>query len=198
MRRLALACLALAIALQPGTAAAQVGVGVTVGRIRVDQPLSPGGSYNLPAIGVINTGGQASDYSVRITYMADQPELRPPQDWFSFRPEVFHLEPDQSHTVGIRLTVPTTARPGDYFALVEAFPIVAERPGVVIGVAAATKLNFTVRHSNQFMATALWVYHRVDDTAPYSYLVAGLLGLGLLIYWGRRIIRLQVRIERRR
>ncbi len=198
MRYLMLLLVSILIGLVPGTVWAQGGVGVNVGSIQVDEDLAPGATYHLPSIGVINTGHDASDYSVRISHLADQEQLPPPEDWFSFSPAVFPLEPGETQTVGIRLDIPITARPGDYFALVEAFPVVSDQAGVVIGVAAATKLSFTVRPSNPFLASALWAYYRVNDTAPYSYLTAGLLVLLILGYFGRRHLRIQIRVERRK
>ncbi len=197
MRWFALFLLAMLTGLVPGTVWAQAGVGVNVGKIQVDEDLAPGGTYHLPSVGVINTGHDASDYSVSISYLADQEQLRPPEEWFSFSPAVFFLEPGETQTVAMRLDIPITARPGDYFALVQASPVVADAPGVVIGVAAATKLSFTVRASNPFLASALWAYYRVSDAAPYSYITAGLLVLLVLGYFGRRRFRIQIRVERR-
>ena len=148
MHRAILVILVVALALVPGAAWAQAGVGVNVGTIRVDQDLAPGGIYNLPAIGIINTGKDASDYSVRITYLTDRTEMRPPEDWFSFNPKVFRLEAGEDATVGVSLHVPVAARAGDYFALLEAYPVPADGAGALISVAAATKLSFTVRPSN--------------------------------------------------
>ena len=198
MRWFTLFLLAMLTGLVPGAVWAQAGVGVNVGKIQVDEDLAPGGTYHLPSVGVINTGHDASDYSVRISYLADQEQLPPPEEWFSFSPAVFFLEPGETQTVAMRLDIPITARPGEYFALVQASPVVAEAPGVVIGVAAATKLSFTVRASNPFLASALWAYYRVDDAAPYSYLTAGLLVLLVLGYFGRRRFRIQIRVERRK
>lgn len=197
MRWFTLFLLAMLTGLAPGTLSAQAGVGVNVGKIQVDEDLAPGGTYHLPSVGVINTGHDASDYSVSISYLADQEQLPPPEDWFSFSPAVFPLEPGETQTVAIRLDIPITARAGDYFALVQASPVVAESPGVVIGVAAATKLSFTVRPSNPFLGSALWAYYRVSDAAPYSYITAGLLVLLVLGYFGRRRFRIQIRVERR-
>ena len=198
MRWLILFLLVMLTGLVPGTILAQTGVGVNVGKIQVDEDLAPGATYHLPSIGVINTGHDASDYSVRIGQLADQEELPPPEDWFSFSPAVFPLEPGETQTVGIRLDIPITARPGDYFALVEAFPIISDQAGVVIGVAAATKLSFTVRPSNPFLASALWSYYRVNDAAPFSYLGAGLLVLLVLGYFGRRRFSIQINVSRRK
>ena len=197
MRRLTLTLLVVALALLPGAAWAQAGVGVNVGKIQVDQDLAPGGIYNLPAIGVINTGREAGDYSLRITYLADRPELRPSGDWFSFNPPLFRLEPGEDATVGIRVHVPVAARSGDYFALLEAYPVPPDGAGALISVAAATKLSFTVRPSNVFTGSLVWGYHRMNDSSPYSYILLGLLILVILGLLARRFLRLQINVTRR-
>ena len=180
--------LAAVVGMMPGSVFAQAGVGVTVGSIQIDQTLSSGGSYNLPSIGVINTGHDAADYKVRISSVADQEELVPSNDWFTFTPEEFMLEPGGTRTISIRVKIPITAQSGDYFALVEASPIRPETGGVVISIAAATKLNFTVQSSNRIIATARWVWTRLSDWSPYSWIVIGIVVLGPLAYFiGRRV-----------
>ena len=197
MRLVVAIVLSVIAVLIPAGVSAQSGVGVNVGKIEIDQVLSTGGSYNLPSIGVINTGHDAGDYSVRIVYMWDQEEQRPPEEWFSFRPGVFYLEPDETRTVGIRLNIPVSARTGDYFALIEASPKAPEGSGVVIGIAAATKLTFTVRASNPFIGSALWVFSRVNDAAPYSYIVFGTAAFLAFGYWVRRRLNIRISFERR-
>ena len=197
MHRLSLILLVVGLALVPSAAWAQAGVGVNVGSIQVDQDLAPGGIYNLPAVGVINTGDEASDYSMRITYLADRPEMRPPEDWFSFNPPVFRLEPGEDNTVGIRVHIPVAARSGEYFALLEAYPVPSEQTGAIISVAAATKLSFTVRPSNVFTGSLVWTYHRMNDTSPYSYILLGLLILVILGFLAKRFIRFQINVTRR-
>ncbi|MCH8062456.1 MAG: molecular chaperone [Chloroflexi bacterium] len=197
MHRLTLTLLIVALALLPGAAWAQAGVGINVGSIQIDQDLAPGGIYNLPAVGVINTGNESSDYSLRITYLADRPEMRPSEDWFSFNPPVFRLEPGEDGTVGIRVHVPVAARSGDYFALLEAYPVPSGQSGALISVAAATKLSFTVRPSNVFTGSLVWGYHRMNDTSPYSYIVLGLLMLVILGFLARRFLRFDINVTRR-
>ena len=197
MSRIAILLLALVPCLIPGTISAQAGVGVNLGSIQVDEDLAPGGRYYLPFVGVINTGQEASDYSVRVNYRTDQEQLRPPAEWFSFSPAIFHLEAGELETVNIQLDIPITARPGEYFAHIEAFAVMSDAPGVVLGVAAATKLSFSVRSSNRLQASWQWLYHRIDDAAPYSYFIPGLmlvLGVG---YWMRRRLRIRIHVERR-
>ena len=96
--------LSLTALLAPGTALAQAGVGVNVGKIQVDETISPGGSYTLPSIGVINTGHDSSEYGLRITYRSEQEELKPPEDWFSFNPDRFRLEANKAQNVDINLS----------------------------------------------------------------------------------------------
>ena len=137
----------LVFALGGSTVEAQTGVGINVGIIRVDQGLAPGGGYHLPHVGVINTGHVPGDYGIRIIHRHQQQALRPPQEWFSFEPDRFNLEPGLSQNVEIGLTLPDNARPGDYFAFIEAYRVVSEdekHGGLAIQLAAATKLYFTV------------------------------------------------------
>ncbi len=183
-----------------GAALAQEGVGVNVGSIEVDEPIAPGGTYRLPSIGVINTGHDPGTYSLRITYLSGQPEMEPAEDWFRFSPDLFVLEPDEAQSVIVSIQLPLTARPGDYFAFVEAFPVreTEEGGGASVGIAAATKLSFTVEQSNVFNASALWVYHRFQDTSPFSYIGIGLLAAALAAFLLFRVgrVRLRFRLER--
>ncbi len=138
----------LSVSLGLGTAHAQIGVGVNVGSIQVDQLLFAGNTYHLPSIGVVNTGHVSGEYSLRIVYRYQQEELQPPVDWFSFSPDRFHLEPETTKDVAINLRIPARAQPGDYFAFIEAYRVVSEggqQGGLAIQVAAATKLRFTIK-----------------------------------------------------
>lgn len=197
MTRITILLLGLVACLIPGTISAQAGVGVNLGNIQVDEDLAPGGRYYLPFVGVINTGQGASDYSVRVNYRPDQEQMRPPSEWFSFSPAIFRLEAGELEAVSIRLDIPITARPGEYFAHLEAYPVMPDEPGVVLGVAAATKLSFTIRSSNWFQAAWQWLYQRANEASPYSYLIPGLaivVGMGYLM---SRRLRVRVRFERR-
>jgi len=175
------------------------GVGVNVANIEVSDLLKPGGGYTLPPVGVINTGDQPGDYEVYVTYLHDQPERRPSQPWFEFQPRRFFLEPNQTQRVGIRVELPSGATPGDYFAFIEARPVV-DTEGVSIGVAAATKLSFTVQPSSWLAAQRLHVSRLLRDLEPWSYLIEGLILAGALVYAARRYSPVRVRspFERRR
>jgi len=111
---------------------ASVGVGVNLGKINIDEPLKPGGLYTFPIIGVINTGDEEGDYAFEVTYHQDQPELRPEGEWFSFNPATFHLKAGESQNVEIKLSLPVKMKPGNYFAYLEAHPVVISGPGTPI------------------------------------------------------------------
>ncbi len=197
--RIVLALITVYLALLPMSAVAQegVGVGVNVGSIEVDEPLPSGDSYRLPSVGVVNTGHVAADYSLHVTYREAQPELRPPEDWFDFDPDRFPLEPDQVHSVQVRVSIPDSAEPGDYFAFMEASPI-SERNGVTVGVAAAVKLSFTVEPGGGGDNPVVAAWNRFNDNAPVSYSIAGAIAALLLLYLLWRRFPIRIRFERRR
>jgi hypothetical protein len=177
---------------------AQVGVGITPGIIRVDEPLLPGGRYNLPSLQVVNTGNVSSDYGVELASMAEQEGLQPPADFIVLSPTSFHLEPGANQVVSLSLDIPLKAKPGDYLAYIEAHPVATGAGGgMQIGVAAATKLYFTVKPANVFVAIANSIANFFTRNAPGSYIALGVIVLGLLIFFLRRRIRIDIRVARR-
>jgi hypothetical protein len=177
-------------------AIADVGVGVTLGRVEIDDGLKPGGRYQLPELGVINTGDESGEYEVEVTYLEGQPQLRPPSRWFEFQPQRFSLEPGETQNVQISIVLPTGADPGDYFAYLEAH-MVATGQGVAIGAGAATKLSFNIEPSNWFEAQRVRLNRWLDDASPWSVLVPGALMGGLVLMFARRFIRIHVEVGHR-
>jgi hypothetical protein len=167
--------------------AASVGVGVDLAEIKVDEPLKPGKVYQLPAVGILNTGDEAGTYQVAITYMSDQPELAPPADWFQFDPQSFALEPQTSTKVAVSIHVPGNAEPGDYFALIEAHPVVEGGGGAAIGIAAATKLRFSVKKADSFFQKA----------AIYLYIALGIVAAVAVILLVIRFFPFRFKLEKR-
>lgn len=147
---------------------AKIGVGVGIGKIRVDKPLKAGGIYNMATIPVLNTGDEPADYQFSIQYHENQ-EMRsdmgqkPGEKWFNFIPDSFHLKPNEIQVVKIVLTLPPKTKPGTYFAYLEAHPVRKSIPGQTsVGIAAATQLWFTVAPANFFQG----IYYRF--TSLYS------------------------------
>lgn len=176
---------------------AGVGVGVNLGKIKIDEPLKPGGIYNFPSIGVINTGDEPGEYELAVTYHQDQPQLRPVQEWFSFNPSQFHLEPGASQSVAVKLTLPMKIKPGDYFCYLEAHPIIKAGPGTTIGVAAATKTYFTVIPANLWQAISWRVASFLTMYAPWTYVVLAVIIVAIIIALFRKYFAFQVGIRRK-
>ena len=114
--------LSLALLFTP-SAQASIGVGVGTGRIQLEEELKPGILYQLPSISVINTGDEAGEYILDVSFRENQSEMRPNVDWFTYKPEKFSLEPGEGKIVEVTLTLPVKTVPGDYFAFLEARPI---------------------------------------------------------------------------
>jgi len=189
-------CLTLTLVL-PSVVFASVGVGVNLGKIEIDEPLKPGGIYSFPSIGVINKGDEAGEFEFEITYHQDQPELRPEADWFRFTPTEFHLEPNKSQSVIVELVLPIKAKPGDYFAYLEAHPVVKAGPGTTIGVAAATKTYFTVEPANIWQSLIFRVSTFFAFYAPWTYVVLTLIIGAILITLFQKFFSFNLNIKKR-
>ncbi len=176
---------------------AKIGVGVGIGKIQVDQPLKSGLIYTLPAFIIVNTGDEPSDYGAQIVYHENQKELRPAKEWFSFEPLNFHLEPGQSQQVQVKLTLPIKgAQPGDYFAFLQGRPIKKTEGGMTsVGIAAATKLYFTLAPANFLVG----IYYRLvslsDLYSPWSYVILTIIIAALLIVLFRRFFSFNIGVS---
>jgi len=179
----------LAIILIPSVALARIGVGVGTGKIYMEGKLKPGGIYTVQesaerqedeekfsTMSVINTGDEPSDYEMSVAFLTGQAEKWPDKEWFSFEPNKFYLDPGKAQTVTVRITLPVKAEPGDYFAFLEARPAKKSEGsgGARIGVAAATKLWFTVGSSNVFTALYYRTLALFRDYKPWSQIILGL------------------------
>ena len=174
---------------------AKVGVGVGLGKVQIDEALSPGGIYNLPSLPVLNTGDEDMEYEVEVTYLSEQEEMQPAGEWFNFSPQRFPLTAGSSQAVDIVLTLPVDARPGDYFAFLEAHPV-ARGEGVTIGVAAATKLNFTVKPKGVLGAAIERIRSLIEANRPLAYTIAGIAGAVIIVSLGRRYLDIKIGFKR--
>jgi len=197
MHKIIISFLTLLFIIFPLSASANVGVGVNLGKINIDEPLKPGGVYIFPVIGVINTGDEDGNYAFEVTYHQDQPELRPAAEWFSFSPSTFPLEAGMSQNVEIKLSLPIKMKPGEYFAYLEAHPVVVSGPGTTIGVAAATKTYFTVIPANLWQAIVYKTSSLFILYAPWTYVVSAILIGAILIWLFRRFFSFNIRISKK-
>ena len=145
---------------------ASLGVGVDTGQIVIDEVLNPGSSYSLPPITVINTGETPAQYSMSVENSEDKKKLNPEKDWFVFNPDTFFLEPGQQQKVEIKMNLPVTGiRLGEYFVFLTTQPL-AELGAV--GVAAGTKLHFTVEAANIVQSIFYKIFDVFSSYQPWS------------------------------
>ncbi len=186
----------LAIFLIPSLALARIGVGVGTGKIYMEGKLKPGGIYivqesvkrqeseeRLATMSVINTGDEAGEYEMSVQFLTGQAEMQPKKEWFSYEPSKFYLDPGKAQAVTVRITLPVKTEPGDYFAFLEARPAKKSegQGGAQIGVAAATKLWFTVAPSNIFTAMYYRTMALFRDYKPWSQIVLSLIIVATLL-----------------
>lgn len=185
-----------ALLLIASPAIAATGVSVDIGRIEITEVLSPGGAYNLPTIGVRNPGTEPTAYVMVANPVEDPARLAPPGGWFDFEPASLTLEPGEIRPVGVRLILPTDARPGDYIALVGA-QIATQGGGATVGAAAAARTTFTVQPASSLQAVAVWLERVLTDLFPWSVIVPAI-AVGVFVLWlVRRRFTFGLRIERR-
>lgn len=181
----------------PSTVFAKIGVGVGTGKIQVEDKLKPGIIYELPSLTVLNTGDEPSDYEVNVSYHEKQPQLRPPQSWFIFSPQKFHLEPGKAQTVTIKLNLPVRTEPGEYFAYLEGHPFKKAVSGnTTIGVAAASKLYFTTIPGNLFEG----IYYKIVSFwkvySPWPQRALILIGIILILGLFKRFFNIQIGLKK--
>ncbi|MFH0942999.1 MAG: hypothetical protein V1810_02375 [Candidatus Beckwithbacteria bacterium] len=190
-------CLLTAVILFSSTTAANIGVGVNTGKIQVEEKLKAGMIYKLPPITIINTGDEPAEYGTSISFHAEQPELLPKQEWFSFNPDKFHLEPGKAQLVEITINLPIKIEPGNYFAYLEGHPVATMTEGTTtLGVAAASKLYFTVVPANIFYG----IYYKLitfwEVYAPWPQRVAIFLGVILALLAFKKFFKIEVKTKK--
>lgn len=189
--------LILLILILPSTIFAKIGVGVGTGKIQVEDKLKPGTIYELPSLTVLNTGDEESDYEVNVSYHEKQPQLRPPQYWFIFSPQKFHLEPGKTQTVSIKLNLPVMTEPGDYFAYLEGHPVKKSVSGnTSIGVAAAAKLYFTVIPGNLFEGVYFKILSFWKVYSPWPQIILLLAGAFLVFSLFKKFFNIRINLKK--
>ena len=116
MQRILLLGLAVLL-LSAGTASAERGVALDLGKVEIAQALTPGGSYHLPPVGVRNPGDDRTTYRMVVSSVAGQSRASVPESLVHFSPGEVTLGPGRTRKVQPRLSLPTGADPGNYEGL---------------------------------------------------------------------------------
>jgi hypothetical protein len=92
------------------------------------------------------------------------------------------LGPGQAQAVEIQLTVPVKGvKPGDYFCFLSGYPIQKSEAGVAtVGIAAATKLYFTVAPANVFQGIYYRFVSLYNRYHPWDTIVLALIALAIV------------------
>jgi len=185
-----------ALLLSVTPAFASSGVSVDLGRIDIQQVLTPGGAYNLPSIGVRNPGTERTSYMMIANPVQDPAYSAPPASWFEFEPSSVTLDPGESRPVKVRLVLPTDADPGSYLVLVGA-QIATQSGGATVGAAAAARTTFVIEPAGSLQAFGKWLSRVFTDTLPWSAILPVAALLGGIVWIVRRRFAFGFRIERR-
>lgn len=176
-------------------ARADIGVGVGLGKIEIEEPIKAGSIYRLPEIVVYNTGDQEANYAMHLTLNERQEELKPDPAWFRFEPSNFKLKPNESRVVTPIFAPPLSTPEGNYFGYLEAYPdATTEQGSAKIGVAAATKLSFKVVSSSLMQAIINRLKALYLKYSPITYLATAILVLIMLSLLLRKFIRFDIKI----
>lgn len=175
----------------------RVGVGIGTGKIVVQDKLKPGQIYNLPHVAIVNTGDEAAKFEVGISQIEKQKELYPTTSWFIFSPHQFQLEPGKVQIVDIKLNLPLNAKPGNYFAFVEGYPLRKSVAGsATIGVAAAAKLYFTVVPANIFFAAFYKAVSFWNIYTPWPERVTIVVAVIILAILFKKFFNIQINLKK--
>ncbi|MBT4350012.1 hypothetical protein HOD19_04555 [bacterium] len=183
----------------PSIVLGAIGVGVGTGKIIVDGELHAGTIYQVDPVTVLNTGDEPSDYELAITYHSDQQEMWPDGEWFSFSPSTFHLKPGEVKVVDINLNIPIKAVPGNYFAFVEAHPVVLANTtgGARINVAAATKFYFSIAPDNIFQGMYYRILSLFHNSAPWGYIILAVIVMAILLTIFKKHFKFNLSVKRK-
>ena len=173
MRRALLIGLAALFA-SASAASADRGVALDLGKLEIEQALTPGGGYRLPPVGVRNPGDEVTTYRMVVGSAQGQAGAPVPEGWLHFAPGEVTLKPGKTRKVSVRLSVPTGADPGDYETLLAA-RIVSDGGGARVGAAAAAKVTFEVESATLLGAWWHELSTWLTETAPWTWIVPALL-----------------------
>ena len=173
----------------PAAAAASIGVGIQVGPVRLAGIAHAGQTYDLPPVFVVNTGTEPETVRLEVQRLSKGTGRDVPKSWFKPGQTDVHLDPKQSATIPVQLVVPADATPGPYFSDVVAHGSASIEAGqATLGVAAATKLKFTV---GKAVPAGFW--SRLPSPLAWAGGIIVLAGGGL---WLARRSGWRLRVER--
>jgi hypothetical protein len=176
----------LGLLILPASAAeASIGIGIQASPVRLSSDAHPGGTYQLPAVYVVNTGSDEESVTLKIERISPGAGRTVPPSWIHVSGGAVRLGHNQSARIGLELSVPANARPGRYFS-----DVVAHGSGNItagnanLGVAAATALDFTIAPGaapHPWLTFPSWVWPALGGLVVIAAAVWKFLSSGLRI-----------------
>jgi len=155
--------------------------------VRLAAVAQPGKSYDLPPVGVINTGTHAEAVSVHVERVSRGAGRPVPPSWVEATGPSVRLLPHHATRIPLKLTVPADAKPGAYLSDIVVVAGTTSSAGMAnLGVAAATRLEFRVAPAPAPVAAV----------PPWAWWCAGGLVLLAIAAGGIRRSGLRIRVER--
>lgn len=144
--RLLLTTLALGLsaAVGSGPACADVGVSITPGAVRLNEPVEAGSTVTLPTLRVKNMGSAPATFKMAAVSIRDSERRAVSPDWITYDIASFSLAPSASRQITPTVRVPSDAEAGVYEVLLQASVEVAEDSTGTAAPAAAARAIFTV------------------------------------------------------
>jgi hypothetical protein len=175
--------------LPAAVAEASIGIGIQSGPVRLASSAHPGGSYQLPAVYVVNTGSADESVVLKIQRISPGHGTTIPPSWIQVSAPV-RLGQNQSARIPLQLTVPADAKPGRYFSDVIAHGSGSLSAGQAnLGVAAATGLDFTIAPgaaSHPLFAIPGWLWPALGGLVIVAAAILWIFSAGLRIRIERR------------
>src|SRR6185503_8498684 len=115
-----------------------------------------------------------------------------------FSPDHFTLPPHGTKSVTATLQLPLNAQPGNYFSYIDAHPIVGTMRGITtIGIAAGSKVYFTVIPANTLSAIYYRLFSLFTEYAPWSYIIVSSIVIIALGYFFGRKFKINIGIQKK-
>jgi hypothetical protein len=179
---LALTLVPVALWLGAVPASATIGAGVGASPLQLSKSLTPGNTYRLPSLYVLNTGTEQATYHIRAARVDGKGGTTLPTGWVAALQNDITLQPNQHTLVPLSLNVPAQAPGGEYETDVVASASTPHSAGsTAVGAGAATLLRATVvghawpstpwlaiagGSAAGFLAIAAFVWKRGRETRP--------------------------------
>lgn len=184
----------------PLCAQSRVGVGAGTGKINLGIKLLPGETYDLPTIIFANTGNEKSEYKISLQKTAEVGKINLPEEWIQFEPKRFTLAPKESQIVKIKIRLPINIDSGEYLGYIKCSPVSSEASigNTSIGIAAATKITFTILPKNIWQKTTQKASIFWKKYSILVFIASILIVIAIILIFFRKTFRLNFKLEKKK